>query len=142
MPASATAAANRLCRSNLLTASIDSLTFRHPTRVGDIVTIRGIVSAAFDHSIEVYVTVEREDASGASLITNDGWLTAVAIDAQGELLPVPPVVPLSDDEVSRHRGAADRRARRLAGRDAARAHAHAHPQAAATDPSPGVVESN
>lgn len=43
--------ASKHCRSHLLTASMDSLTFKKPTKVGDIVFIKGIVSAAFDHSV-------------------------------------------------------------------------------------------
>lgn len=43
--------ASKHCRSHLLTASMDSLTFKKPTLVGDVLYIKGIVSAAFDHSV-------------------------------------------------------------------------------------------
>lgn len=110
-------AANRLCRTHVLIASIDSLTFLSPTRVGDIVTIRGIVSATFDHSIEIYVTVETEH-HGERMITNDGWLTAVSVNADGELLRVKQVLPESQQEIDRQRAAAVRRERRLQERNA------------------------
>ncbi|KAI8871649.1 Thioesterase/thiol ester dehydrase-isomerase, partial [Ramicandelaber brevisporus] len=55
------AAAARHCRSYMVTASIDSLQFYRPTHVGDIITIRAVVSRTFRASIEVYVTVEAEN---------------------------------------------------------------------------------
>lgn len=38
--------------------SVDSLGFVKPTKVGDVVTVRSVVSRAFRSSIEVYVSVE------------------------------------------------------------------------------------
>jgi acyl-CoA hydrolase len=61
-------AANRHCRTLMLVASIDSITFRQPSKQGDIITVRGMVSASYKHSVEVYVTVERE-TDGVVVIT-------------------------------------------------------------------------
>ena len=38
--------------------SIDSLSFVTPTHVGDVVTIRSIVSRAYSSSMEIYVSME------------------------------------------------------------------------------------
>lgn len=86
-------AAAKHCRSHLLTASMDSVNFLRPTRVGDVVLIKGIVTQAFTHSVEVYVTVETESLSAESRqMTNNGWLTIVAVDSQGDLVHVPRLV--------------------------------------------------
>ncbi|KAJ3272387.1 Acyl-coenzyme A thioesterase 12 [Terramyces sp. JEL0728] len=62
-------AANRHCRGQLLVASIDSITFLKSTREGDVVTVRAMVSASYTHSVEVYVTVEKEDLAGNQVVT-------------------------------------------------------------------------
>ncbi|KAI9197473.1 HotDog domain-containing protein [Polychytrium aggregatum] len=104
----------RHCRSHLLTAGLDSLTFMRPTKVGDIVCIRGIVSKAFDHSVEVYVTVEIEDMhTGEGVITNDGWLTMVAVNDAGQPQKIPATVPATEEQKSRFARAGERRERRL-----------------------------
>jgi acyl-CoA hydrolase len=58
METCALVSARRLACTYLMTASIDSLQFIKPTHVGEVVTVRGIVSRTFKSSIEVYVSVE------------------------------------------------------------------------------------
>ncbi|KAJ1563257.1 hypothetical protein HK096_001742, partial [Nowakowskiella sp. JEL0078] len=107
-------AAVRHTRSHLLTASFDSLNFLRPTRIGDIVVVRAIVSAAFTHSVEVYVTVQKEDLKSGSLeLTNDGWVTMVGVDTDGCLIPVPKLITENDEEIARQMGSLERRERRL-----------------------------
>jgi acyl-CoA hydrolase len=114
-------AAAKHCRSHLLTASMDSVNFLRPTRVGDVVLIKGIVTQAFSHSVEVYVTVETESPSAESReMTNNGWLTIVAVDDQGDLVRVPRLVMGEDNdgddeevEKAREARAEARRDRRL-----------------------------
>lgn len=58
METCALVSARRLACTYLMTASIDSLQFIKPTHVGEVVTVRSIVSRTFKSSIEVYVSVE------------------------------------------------------------------------------------
>ncbi|KAJ3335895.1 Acyl-coenzyme A thioesterase 11, partial [Kappamyces sp. JEL0680] len=61
--------ANRQCRTHLLIASIDDISFLHPTRQGDMITVRSMVSESFNYSMEIYVTVERQLPGGEVLVT-------------------------------------------------------------------------
>ncbi len=76
--------------------------------------IKGIVSEAFTHSIEVYVTVERENLSSSKReMTNNGWLTFVAVDKSGALIQVPELRVSNEDEKSRKLSAKDRKTARV-----------------------------
>jgi acyl-CoA hydrolase len=103
-------AAHRHSRTYVVTASIDHLDFLVPVRVGDFVILRSSVNRVFHSSMEVGVKVwvenyraeERRHVSSA-------YLTFVAIDAAGNKVAVPPVVPETEDEKRRYDGAARRR---------------------------------
>ncbi|KAI9029939.1 HotDog domain-containing protein [Phycomyces nitens] len=113
----AIASANRLARAYLLTASIDSLTFLIPTRVGDVVTIRGIVSRSYNSSMEVYVSVESENLkTGERKFTNDGFFTIAAIDDAYVPVKVAKAIPQAEAEYALFEGSYERRAKRLAQR--------------------------
>jgi acyl-CoA hydrolase len=117
MEYAAAMAANRFCRSDLMVVSIDALNFKHSTKLGDIVTVRAMVSANFLTSIEVYVTVEKETLNEGVLVTNDGWVTIVST-GEGSLVgkdkrPVHKAIAVSKLEVQRQQGAEERRIRRL-----------------------------
>ncbi|KAJ3122315.1 Acyl-coenzyme A thioesterase 11 [Nowakowskiella sp. JEL0407] len=105
--------ASRHTRSHLLTASIDSLNFLLPTRIGDIVIVRSVLSAAFTNSVEVYVTVEVEDEHGNRKLTNDGWITQVSVNHEGKIIPVPKLITESVSEIERNKNCMDRREKRL-----------------------------
>lgn len=105
--------ANRLCRTDILIVSIDSVSFLHPSRQGDILSIKAIVSSTFRHSIEVYCTVERISNTGDSIVTNDGWITLVSVGENGDPIPVPQIIPQSKLEKERHGFAIERKEKRL-----------------------------
>ncbi len=106
-------AASRHCRGLAVTASVDSLDFRHPIRVGDAVHLRAVVTFTGRTSMEVEVQVFAEDLSaGRRRQVSTAYLTFVAVDGQGRPVPVPPVVPETEEEWERYRqGQARRRAR-------------------------------
>ncbi|TPX32410.1 hypothetical protein SmJEL517_g04441 [Synchytrium microbalum] len=108
MESIAAIAAGRHTQSDVVTASIDSLNFIRSAQIGDVITLRAVVSAAFTHSVEVYVTCE-----APSGITNDGYMTLVAVDSSGELVRVPPLSTDTDEEKVREAGASERRMTRL-----------------------------
>ncbi len=108
-------AAIRHARTTCVTVSVDRVDFREPVRLGELVTMHASVNYAHRTSIEVGVRVEAENlVTGEVRHTNSCYLTFVAIDQAGRPVPVPPVLPETDEERERFRGAEARRARRIA----------------------------
>jgi acyl-CoA hydrolase len=103
-------AAHRHSRQYVVTASIDHLDFLVPVRVGDFVILRSSVNRVFHTSMEVGVKVWVENyRAEESRHVSSAYLTFVAIDAAGNRMAVPPVVPETEDEKRRYDGAARRR---------------------------------
>jgi acyl-CoA hydrolase len=103
-------AAHRHSRSYAVTASIDHLDFLVPVHVGDLVILRSSVNRAFHTSMEVGVKVWVEDyLENRSSHVSSAYLTFVAVDKAGNRIPVPPVIPETEDEKHRYEGAARRR---------------------------------
>jgi acyl-CoA hydrolase len=79
-----------------------------------MVLLRSSVNRVFRTSMEVGVKVFVEDLiSGQVRHTSSAYLTFVAIDAEGNRVPVAPVSPESTEEKRRYEEAGQRRARRL-----------------------------
>jgi acyl-CoA hydrolase len=111
-------AAIRHCGRRIVTAGVDRMTFVEPVNVGDLLTCRATVNAAWRTSMEVGVRVEAENPrTGERRHTSAAYLTMVALDDEGKPVRVPPLVAESEDERRRQREAELRRANRLAERD-------------------------
>lgn len=103
--------AKRVC----VTVSVDRVHFREPIHLGELVTMHSSVNYAHRTSIEVGVRVEAENLlTGTKRHTNSSYLTFVAIDENGRPVPVPPVIPETDEEKIRFREAEARRTARIA----------------------------
>ena len=103
-------AAHRHSRTYVVTASIDHMDFLVPVRVGDFVVLRSSVNRVYHTSMEVGVKVWVEDyRSQENRHVSSAYLTFVAIDAAGNKVVVPPVVPETEDEKRRYEDAAHRR---------------------------------
>ena len=103
-------AAHRHSRAYVVTASIDHMDFLVPVRVGDFVILRSSVNRVFHTSMEVGVKVWVENyRSEQHHHVSSAYLTFVAIDAAGNKVMVPPVVPETEEEQRRYDGAARRR---------------------------------
>lgn len=110
-------AAQRHCRSVVVTASIDAIQFILPIKQGHIVVLRGQVNATFRTSMECGVKVWSENPlTGEIRKAMKAYATFVALDDTGRPKPVPPLVLLTDEDTRRATGAATRRAARLAAR--------------------------
>jgi acyl-CoA hydrolase len=110
----AATAAMRHARMPVVTASIDYMTFLTPIHIGDLVILKASVNRAFRTSMEVGVKVFVENLrSGVLRHTSSAYLTFVAIDASGNRVPVPPVLPQTDEERRRFDHAGERRKYRL-----------------------------
>jgi acyl-CoA hydrolase len=108
-------AAQRHCRQNVVTASMDDLHFHAPIKVGMTVTLRARVIAAFAHSMEVGVTVWAEEpTTGEATFTTSALLTFVPLDKEGHRLEVPGLLLETDDDRLAAAQAAVRREERLA----------------------------
>ena len=107
-------AAARHARRICVTASFDHMDFLEPVFIGNLVTLRAAVNRAFRTSMEVGVKVFAEDLhAGEVRHVASAYLTFVAIDDQRRPIPVPPVIPESDDEKRRYEQASQRRSYRL-----------------------------
>jgi acyl-CoA hydrolase len=110
-------AAVRHSGGRVVTAAMDRMNFRHPVFVGQLVTVKATVNAAWRTSMEVGVRVESENVrSGEVLHTSTAYLTMVALDDDGNPKEVPPLAPETPDETRRAREAQLRRDNRLAER--------------------------
>jgi acyl-CoA hydrolase len=110
-------AAMRHARMPVVTASVDSLHFLHPVRIGQLIMLRSSVNRVFRTSMEVGVHVLTETLlTGERLHTCSAYLTFVALGADRKATVIPPVIPETEDEIRRFREAGERREYRLAQR--------------------------
>lgn len=92
-------AAMRHCRKPVVTASMDSMDFLAPIKVGEAIYLEAIVTWSHHTSMEVHVIVEAEDLlTGERKRTGSSYLTFVALDDAGKPTPVPPVIPETEEE--------------------------------------------
>ncbi|HEV2980892.1 MAG TPA: acyl-CoA thioesterase [Solirubrobacteraceae bacterium] len=114
-------AAIRHCGVRVVTAGMDRMTFLHPVHVGQLVTFRATVNAAWRTSMEVGVRVDSEDVrTREAAHTSTAYLTMVALDEHGQPAAVPGLVAETPDERRREKEAQLRRENRLAERAAIR----------------------
>jgi acyl-CoA hydrolase len=108
-------AAHRHSRSHVVTASVDHIDFLVPVRVGDVVILRSSVNRVFHTSMETGVKVFVENyIADTSQHVASAYLTFVAIDAKGNRVKVPPVIPETEEQQRRYDDAGRRReSRRL-----------------------------
>jgi acyl-CoA hydrolase len=107
--------AGRIC----VTAGIDELSFEQPIRIGEVVKLSAVVTAAFRTSLEILVEVRGEDATtGRTWPCCSAFLSFVARGEDGRPVAVPPLEIRTSAEASRFEAAEARRARRLAHRKA------------------------
>jgi len=98
----------------VVTASVDNISFKHPIRLGNVVTLKARVTRAFKSSMEIRIDVEAEDApSGKKFESNVAYFTFVALDENGKPTDVPELIPESIDEKALYDGALRRRQLRL-----------------------------
>ncbi|MDR7405075.1 MAG: tRNA (adenosine(37)-N6)-dimethylallyltransferase MiaA [Armatimonadota bacterium] len=103
----------RHCRGPVVTASVDALAFYAPIRVGEIVTYKAALNHVGRTSMEVGVKVVAEHPlTGERRHTCTAFLTMVHVGPEGPR-PVPPYVPVTEEERRRWAEAEARRARRL-----------------------------
>ncbi len=110
-------AAMKHSRKEVVTVAVDSVEFRHPVRVGDMVKLNAKVTWTGRTSMEVKVNVFCEKPKTGEIIkTNKAFMTLVALDENGMPAPVPELVPETDEEIEDNRKAEERIKTRLSGK--------------------------
>ncbi len=104
----------RHCRTAVVTASVDTVSFLCPIRTGDIVSIKASVNYTAHTSMEIGVRVDAEDPlSGEKKHSVSAYLTFVAVDERGKPIAVPKIDPQTAEEKRRFKQAEQRRKIRL-----------------------------
>lgn len=108
------ACAARYSGKNVLTVSVDQVTFKEPINIADLVIFYASVNYVGTTSMEIGVRVIAENLkTGESRHTNTCYVTMVAVDEQGKPVPVKPLEILNETEQRRADEAKIRRATRL-----------------------------
>jgi acyl-CoA hydrolase len=112
------AAAVKHSRCRVVTAGVDRMAFLTPVHVGELVTFSASVNAAWRTSMEVGVRVDAENPrTGERRHTNSAYLTMVAVDEDGQPVPVPGLIAETPEQHAREAEAQVRRRNRLQERD-------------------------
>lgn len=102
--------ANRVC----VTASVDNVQFQSAIEEGEVVVIESHVNRGFHTSMEVELNVWAENPlEETNRKCNRAFYTFVALNEEGDTVPVPDVDPQTEQEQDRHESAAKRRDIRL-----------------------------
>lgn len=104
----------RHAQKKVVTVAIDSMTFREPIRIGDLIILNAEVTYTGRTSMEAEVQVLAENpVSGERTHTNTAYLVYVALDDEGNPTSVPPVKAETNEEQSKMTDALERQERRL-----------------------------
>lgn len=114
MDIAAAISAQKHCNCPVVTASVDNVSFNNPIKLGNLLTIEAKLTRAFNTSMEVYLRVWGEDlAAQYKYLSNEAYLTFVALDPNGRPRKVPEIIPQTDEEKKYFDGALRRRQLRL-----------------------------
>jgi uncharacterized protein (TIGR00369 family) len=104
----------RHAQRKVVTVTIDSMDFRQPIRIGDLVILHAEVSYTGRTSMEAAVEVHAENPiTGEQTHTNTAYLVYVALDDSGRPTPVPRLEPETDEDRQKMEQAQLRQQRRL-----------------------------
>ena len=107
-------AASRHANSVVTTASIDSVDFHCPIKLGELVLLKARLTSVGNSSMEVLVEVFSEDyIKGVCTFTNQAYLTFVSLDKNGKPSRVPRLITETENEQLEQEAAIIRRAERL-----------------------------
>jgi acyl-CoA hydrolase len=102
------------CNCAVVTASVDNISFQNAVKLGNIVSIEAKVTRAFNSSMELYLKVTGEDPQTQfKYVSNEAYLTFVALDPNGRPRPVHAITPETEEEINQYDGALRRRQMRL-----------------------------
>jgi len=94
----------------VVTASVNHVSFNTPVPLGSILNLKAKVTRAFKSSMEIYVDVWIDDPVSHELIkTNNGIYTFVAVDKNNKHIEVPELKPETEEEIERYHAALRRK---------------------------------
>jgi acyl-CoA hydrolase len=98
----------------VVTVVVDRMTFKHPIKIGDLVSFNAEVSYVGTTSMEAEVSVEAENpTTGQRWHTNTAYLVYVALDEKGKPVRVPALLAENDFHRQRMEQGAARQEYRL-----------------------------
>ena len=104
----------RHAQRKVVTVSMDSMTFRQPIKIGDLIIINAEVTYTGRTSMEAEVQVLAENpVTGERTHTNNAYLVYVALDDEGKPTSVPQLKAETDEEKHKMERAKERQERRL-----------------------------
>ena len=104
----------RHAQRKVVTVSIDSMTFRQPIKIGDLVILNAEVTYTGHTSMEVAVEVlEENPVTGEQTHTNTAYLVYVALDDEGRPTVVPPLKAETEEDRQKMEQGRERQERRL-----------------------------
>jgi uncharacterized protein (TIGR00369 family) len=104
----------RHAQRRVVTVAVDSLLFREPIKIGDLVILNAEVTYTGRTSMEAEVQVQAENPiTGERMNTNTAYLVYVALDNEGRPTPVPPLAVETEQEKNRMEKGRERQAHRL-----------------------------
>ena len=104
----------RHAQKKVVTVAIDSMTFRQPIKLGDLVILNSEVTFTGRTSMEATVEVVAENPiTGERTHTNTAYLVYVALDDEGRPTSVPPLKAETDEDRRKMEQAQQRQERRL-----------------------------
>lgn len=107
-------AAQKHSNRTVVTASVDSVSFKSAIGLGDVVTLKSWVTRSFNTSMEVFIEVWCENIpKGTRFKCNEAYYTFVAVDGNGRPIHVPEIKPETEEQILKYDGALRRRQLRL-----------------------------
>jgi uncharacterized protein (TIGR00369 family) len=107
----------RHAQHRVVTVAMDSVVFRHPIRIGDLVLLEAELTNVGKTSMEVQIEVQAENSmTGQRWHTNTAYAVYVALDDNGKPVAVAPLIAETQEEKRRQAEALQRQAGRLQGR--------------------------
>lgn len=105
----------RHAQTRVVTVAVDSLVFREPIKIGDLVTFTAEVTYTGRTSMEAEVQVTAENPiTGELTHTNTAYLVYVGLDDENRPTSIPPLVLETDEDKARYEQAKLRQQRRIA----------------------------
>lgn len=107
-------AASKHSHAQVVTASVDNVSFQQPIKLGSVITIRANVSRAFRTSMEVHIQVWVENhVTQRNFMSNEAYYTFVALNEVGMPIEVPTIEPETELDQKIYDAALRRRQVRL-----------------------------
>jgi len=104
----------RHAQRRVVTVAVDSMTFRQPIKIGDLVTLTAEVTYTGRTSMEAEVHVQAENPiTGVKTHTNNAYLVYVALGDDGQPVTIPQISAETPQEQQRLDAAKQRQALRL-----------------------------